>query len=114
VDLGEVGFAGLGRGDVEDLACFVEGEAGGGEGGGGGAVALVCGGEFLIVLLGVVLKRFQGGGAHTCDAEACLYASANARPKTRAPVKTTCVIMRWACGVVSMRDDVGIYGESIP
>ena len=106
MDLGEVGFAGLGRGDVEDLACFVEGEAGGGEGGGGGAVALVCGGEFLSVWLAVVLRRSKGGGAHTCDAEACLYASANARPKTRAPVKTTCVIMRWACGVVSMRGGV--------
>ena len=94
MDLGEVCFAGLGRGDVEDLACFVEGEAGGGEGGGGGTIALVCGGEFLIVLLGIVLKRTRGGSAHTCDAEACLYASANARPKTRAPVKTTCVIMR--------------------
>ena len=56
MDLGEVCFAGLGRGDVEDLACFVEGEAGGGEGGGGGTVALVCGGEFLGVLLGMGLK----------------------------------------------------------
>jgi hypothetical protein len=54
VDLGEVCFAGLGRGDVEDLACFVEGEAGGGEGGGGGTVALVCGGEFLMMSLEVV------------------------------------------------------------
>jgi len=114
VDLGEVGFAGLGRGDVEDLACFVEGEAGGGEGGGGGTVALVCGGEFLSVLLGVALRRSKGGSAHTCDAEACLYASANARPKTRAPVKTTCVIMRWACGVVSMRRGVQGGGENIP
>jgi hypothetical protein len=47
-----------------------------------------------------------GGGERTCDAEACLYASANARPKTRAPVKTTCVIMRWAWRVVSMSGDV--------
>ena len=60
MDLGEVGFAGLGRGDVEDLACFVEGEAGGGEGGGGGTVALVCGGEFLIVLLGNVVGAIGG------------------------------------------------------
>ncbi len=47
VDLGQVGFAGFGRGDVEDLAGFVEGEAGAGEGGGTGAICLVCGGEFL-------------------------------------------------------------------
>jgi hypothetical protein len=114
VDLGEVGFAGFGGRDVEDLACFVEGEAGRGEGGGGGTVALVCGGEFLSVLLGVVLRRSKGGGAHTCDAEACLYASANARPKTRAPVKTTCVIMRWACDVVSMRGDDQSGGGNIP
>ena len=106
MDLGEVCFAGLGRGDVEDLACFVEGEAGGGEGGGGGTVALVCGGEFLVILLGIVVEMLRVGSDHTCDAEACLYASANARPKTRAPVKTTCVIMRWACNVVSMRGDV--------
>ena len=50
-------------------------------------------------------ERSKVGNDHTCDAEACLYASANARPKTRAPVKTTCVIMRWACDVVSMRGD---------
>lgn len=30
-------------------------------------------------------------------AEACLYASAKARPNTRAPVKTTWPIIRWAC-----------------
>ena len=47
MDLGQVGFAGLGRGDVEDLAGFFEGEAGAGEGGGTGAICLVCGGEFL-------------------------------------------------------------------
>lgn len=40
--------------------------------------------------------------ARTCDAEACLYASANALPKTRAPVKTTWVIMRWACEELEM------------
>lgn len=34
--------------------------------------------------------------AYFCDADACLYASANARPTTRAPVKTTCVIIRCA------------------
>ena len=96
MDLGEVCFAGLGRGDVEDLACFVEGEAGGGEGGGGGTVALVCGGEFLVILLRIVVTMSKAGTDRTCDAEACLYASAKARPKTRAPVKTTCVMMRWA------------------
>ena len=47
MDLGQVGFAGLGRGDVEDLAGFIEGQAGAGEGGGTGAICLVCGGEFL-------------------------------------------------------------------
>lgn len=47
MDLGQVGFAGLGRGDVENLAGFVEGEAGAGEGGGTGAICLVCSGEFL-------------------------------------------------------------------
>jgi hypothetical protein len=60
VDLGEVGFAGLGRGDVEDLACFIEGEAGGGEGGRSGTVALVCGGEFLIAWLGNVVEAIGG------------------------------------------------------
>ena len=57
VDLGEVGFAGFRGGDVEDLACFVEGEAGAGYGGGGGAVALVCGGEFLGILLGWMIRK---------------------------------------------------------
>jgi hypothetical protein len=60
VDLGEVGFAGLGRGDVEDLARFVEGEAGGGEGGGGGTVALVCGGEFLMVFVRDCVGAIEG------------------------------------------------------
>ena len=59
MDLGEVRFAGLGRGDVQDLACFVKGEAGGGEGGGGGTIALVCGGEFLMILLGMILYRSE-------------------------------------------------------
>lgn len=41
----EIGFASFGRRDVEDLACFVESEAGGREG--GGTVLLGCSGEFL-------------------------------------------------------------------
>jgi hypothetical protein len=96
VYLCEVGFAAFGRRDVQDLACFVEGEAGGGEGGGCGAVALVCGGEFLRELLDGKSIIVRSCLRRTCDAEACLYASANARPKTRAPVKTTWVMIRWA------------------
>lgn len=53
MDLAEVGFACLGRGDVQNLACFVEGEAGGGEGA-GAAVLLRGGGEFLEDVLGIV------------------------------------------------------------
>lgn len=37
--------------------------------------------------------------AYCEDAEACLYASAKARPRTRDPVMTTCVIIRCACNL---------------
>lgn len=51
------------------------------------------------------LSMFMKESRRTWEAEACLYASANALPTTRAPVNTICVMIRCACRVVSLTAD---------
>jgi len=77
VDFGEIGLAGFGRRDVEDAAGFVE-----------------CQAADERVLAAVGLPCICA--AYFWEAEACLYASAKARPNTRAPVKTIVEMMRCA------------------
>lgn len=54
----------------------------------------------------VISMRYARWGSdavrRTCEAEACLYASAKALPNTLAPVKTTCDIIRCAWSYVSL------------
>jgi hypothetical protein len=53
--------------------------------------------ETLCIALGLSLPA---AAAYFEDAEACLYASAKARPRTRDPVRTTWASIRCACGVL--------------
>src|SRR5271156_4826503 len=52
--------------------------------------------EMLCIAVGL---SFAAAAAYLEDADACLYASAKARPRTRVPVRTTCASIRCAWGV---------------
>src|ERR1700728_157061 len=51
--------------------------------------------EMLCIAVGL---SFAAAAAYLEDADACLYASAKARPRTRVPVRTTCASIRCAWG----------------